>query len=196
MTSRFHKLSRSFYARSTLEVAADVVGKYIVYDSPDGKLVARIVEVEAYVGQDDPACHAAQGRTRRNEIMFGPPGYAYVYFIYGMYHCLNFVTEPENHAAALLLRAAEPVEGIDIMSRLSPGKKPIDLLSGPGKFCRSFGLTREQNGIDLCGDTLWLEDRHEPQPEIVRMSRIGIKEGQDRLWRFCDQNSPAVAHHS
>ena len=126
MSARNHKLSRSFYSRPTLAVAADLVGKFLVYHSPTGRLSARIVEVEAYIGRDDPACHAARGMTDRNAVMFGLPGFAYIYFIYGMYHCLNFVTEPEGSPAAVLLRAAEPQEGQDIMTRLSPGKRFYD----------------------------------------------------------------------
>jgi DNA-3-methyladenine glycosylase len=167
--------------------------KYIVYRSPSGELRARIVEVEAYVGEGDPACHAACGLTTRNQIMFGPPGFSYVYFIYGMYHCLNFVTEREGFPAAVLLRAAEPFEGIEVMRRLSPGKGDTGLLSGPGKFCRSFGLTREQNGLDLTGDVLFLEDRFEPAAEVVRSERIGVKSGNGLPWRFFDANSQAVS---
>ncbi|UCE23194.1 MAG: DNA-3-methyladenine glycosylase, partial [Candidatus Zixiibacteriota bacterium] len=114
-TNQRKKLPRSFYNRPTIEVARDLIGKYIVYASTAGLMSARIAEVEAYIGKDDPACHAARGKTRRNAVMFGKPGFTYIYFIYGMYHCLNFVTEKEGHPAAVLLRAAEPCEGIDIM---------------------------------------------------------------------------------
>jgi DNA-3-methyladenine glycosylase len=194
MPSRPHnKLPRSFYERHTLEVAPELLGKYIVYHSPHGKLSARIVEVEAYIGENDPASHAYRGKTPRNAIMFGPPGYAYIYFIYGMYHCLNFVTEPEGKAAAVLLRAAEPDEGEEIMQRLAGGKRSGALLGGPGKFCRAFGLTRAQNGLDLTGDRLYVENRSETVAHIRRTKRIGIKAGNDRLWRFVDADSPAVS---
>jgi DNA-3-methyladenine glycosylase len=190
---RFRKLSRAFYERPTLEVAPDILGKYIVYNSPQGKLSARIVEVEAYIGQDDPACHAARGKTKRNEVMFGLPGFTYIYFIYGMYYCLNFVTEPEGSPAALLLRAAEPDEGVAIMERNSRKRNGYELLNGPGKFCRSFGLTRRQNGIDLTGDLIYLEDRFNRVKNIVRARRVGIKNGTERLWRFYDKDSKAVS---
>ena len=192
-TSKFRKLTRSFYARPTLEVAPDLLGKYVVYHSPVGKLSAKIIEVEAYIGQDDPACHAARGRTQRNTVMFGPPGFAYIYFVYGMYHCLNFVTEPEGFPAAVLLRAAEPEEGKEIMSRLSPGNSGCDLLNGPGKFCRSFGLTREQNGLDLTGDRMYLENRLAAVKQIGHSTRIGVRNGADRRWRFYDIDSKAVS---
>ena len=154
---------------------------------------AKIVEVEAYIGQSDPACHAARGMTPRNRVMFGPGGFSYIYFIYGMYNCLNFVTEPKGKPAALLLRAAEPCEGLELMRQNSPRKKDMDLLSGPGKFCRSFGLTRKQNGLDLTGDTLWIEDRHETPPNIVQTKRIGINSGTELPWRFYDTDSQAVS---
>ena len=193
MMPRIRKLSRSFYNRPTLEVAPDIHGKYIVYDSPEGKISGRIVEVEAYIGQDDPACHAARGKTGRNAVMFGPPGHSYIYFIYGMYHCLNFVTEKKDFAAALLLRAAEPEEGVEIMRQRSPkAGRLLDLLNGPGKFCRSFGLTRAQNGLDLTGETLYLEDRGGEKVTIGRSRRIGIRNGRDKLWRFFDRASKAV----
>jgi len=195
MSSRnYRKLPRSFYERPTLEVAPDLLGKYIVYHSPWGKLSARIVEVEAYIGENDPASHAYRGRTPRNAIMFGPPGFAYIYFIYGMYHCLNFVTEPEGKAAAVLLRAAEPAEGEEIMRRLAGGKVGGALLGGPGKFCRAFGLTREQNGLDLTGDRLYVEDRSVTVAHIKQTTRIGIKAGNDRPWRFVDADSQAVSN--
>lgn len=192
-TKKFRKLAHSFYARPTLEVATELIGKYIVYHSAQGKLSAKIVEVEAYIGQDDPACHAARGRTRRNAVMFGPPGFTYVYFVYGMYYCLNFVTEPEGFPAAVLLRAAEPEEGNEIMSRLSPGNSGCDLLNGPGKFCRSFGLTREQNGLDLTGNRIYLEDRLIVVTQVEQSTRIGVKNGSDRQWRFYDRDSKAVS---
>ncbi|HVP07435.1 MAG TPA: DNA-3-methyladenine glycosylase [Candidatus Acidoferrum sp.] len=187
------KLTRSFYARPTLEVARDLLGKYIVYRTPSELFAARIVEVEAYVGEQDPACHAAPGPTPRNQIMYGSPGFAYIYFIYGMYHCLNFVTEPKGHPAAVLLRAAEPDEGIPSMIERAPRSPHRTILSGPGKFCRAFGLTVKQNGLDLTGPTLFVEDRGEASPEIAQSPRIGIKNGVEHLWRFIDRNSEAVS---
>ncbi len=187
------RLSRSFYARPTLQVAPDLLGKYLVYQSPYGTLSARLVEVEAYIGRHDPACHAFGGRTQRNAVMFGPPGVAYVYFVYGMYHCLNFVTEPEGAAAAVLIRAAEPDRGQDIMRRLSPRCAGMNLLNGPGKICRAFGLTREQNGLDLTGDRLYVEDRRVIVSDIAQTTRVGLRVGARLPWRFYDRKSPAVS---
>lgn len=192
-TNRYKKLPRSFYARPTLEVAGDIIGKHIVYHSPEGKLSARIVEVEAYIGHGDPACHAARGKTKRNEVMFGKAGVTYIYFIYGMYYCLNFVTETVGHPAALLLRAAEPAEGLDLMLQRDPAHRERGILSGPGKFCRAFGLTTEQNGLDLTGRQIYLEDRQAPAKKIVKTTRIGINHGQEHKWRFYDGQSSAVS---
>lgn len=193
MDKRARKLSRSFYDRPTGLVARDIIGKYIVYNSPKGRLTGRIVEVEAYIGHDDPACHAARGETERNRVMFGLPGFSYIYFIYGMYFCLNFVTEKKGFGAAVLLRAAEPCEGLETMYKNSPGiKKDGQLLNGPGKFCRAFGLTRQQNGLDLTGSILYLENRFEKTPRIGRSRRIGIRIGQDKLWRYFDVDSKVI----
>lgn len=191
--NRVKKLPRSFYSRPTLQVAADLIGKHIVYNSPVGRLSARIVEVEAYIGHDDPACHAARGMTGRNAVMFDKPGFTYIYFIYGMYHCLNFVTEPSGTPAAVLLRAAEPRLGLDVMRTNSPRQKDDRLLAGPGKFCRAFGLTRQHNGLDLTGRTIYLEDHHDQPGNIIRTPRIGINHAVERPWRFFDPGSAAVS---
>jgi len=170
-----------------------MLGKLLVYNSPVGRLAARIVEVEAYIGRNDPACHAARGLTERTRPMFGPPGFTYIYFVYGMYHCLNLVTEPEGRPAALLVRAAEPEIGLDTMLKLSGKRSPRGLLSGPGKLCRAFGLTRDQNNLDLTGDTIYIENRNAQVRRIQRSRRIGLKVGQDRLWRFYDADSTEVS---
>ncbi len=190
------RLPRSFYDRPTIEVARDLLGKRIVYRCGGQQLAARIVEVEAYVGQDDPACHAARGMTKRNEVMFGPPGFSYIYLIYGMYYCLNFVTESEGFPAAVLLRGAEPIEGLDVMLANSPEsacKAPDQILSGPGKFCRAFGLTVEQSGIDLTGEMLYLEDHDDVVQNVATSGRIGIQQATQRHWRFYDGDSIAVS---
>lgn len=193
---RSTRLTRSFYDRPTLEVSRDCLGKYLVYLSPDGKLAARIVEVEAYIGETDPACHAASGPSKRNEHLYGKPGTAYIYLIYGSYYCLNFVTEEDSFPAAVLLRAAEPVEGVEIMWKRTETVLPSSkLLSGPGRCCRSLGLTLDQNGYDMAlrDSILYLEDRHEPMPEVEVSPRIGITKAADRLWRFYDRDSNAVS---
>jgi len=173
-----------------------LLGKQVVYRTGEGTLSARIVEVEAYIGEDDPACHAAPGPTRRNQVMYGKPGVCYIYFIYGMYHCFNFVTERRGFPAAVLLRAAEPREGLDLMRRHSPKCRPGLILSGPGKFCRSFGLTVAQSGTDLTGPTLYLTENLEPKGEIVITNRIGINKGTELPYRFYLAESKAVSRRS
>ena len=159
------RLSREFYAQDTLEAARALLGKILVRRLDGEILAGRVVETEAYVGRCDKACHAyGYRRTARTETLFSQPGTAYIYLIYGMYHCLNFVTEPEGEPAAVLLRAIEPVAGIETMARLRYGDKPLtayrrkNFLNGPGKVCRALALTREENGLDLTGDTLFLCD--------------------------------------
>lgn len=188
-----HKLPRSFYNRPTLDVAQELLGKSIFFKLKHGMLSARIVEVEAYIGQDDPACHAARGETERNRVMFGRPGIAYVYFVYGMYYCFNIVTEAEGFPAAVLLRAAEPGQGIESMRRRSPNGGTDKILSGPGKFCRSFGLTTEHSGIDLTGNRLYLCDQTSDVGEIVTTGRVGIRKGVELPYRFFLADSQVVS---
>lgn len=187
------KLPRSFYDRSTLNVAHDLLGKTICYHSERGGLAARIVEVEAYIGEDDPACHAAPGPTRRNRVMYGKPGFSYIYFIYGMYYCFNIVTEREDYPAAVLLRAAEPLQGLDVMAEKSPRSRHSMILSGPGKFCRGFGLTGKQSGVDLTGSLIYLRENSLPVGEIVVTRRVGINRGVDLPYRFYLGDSSAVS---
>jgi DNA-3-methyladenine glycosylase len=185
------KLDRSFYRRSAATVAHDLVGKILVRRLPRGKLLrARIVETEAYVGAHDLACHAAKGRTTRTEVMFGDGGHAYVYFIYGMYDMFNIVTGAAGDAQAVLVRAAEPLNGWDAD------------LSGPGKLCRAMCITRALNGANLVsGDQLFLThdtaSSRRKSLRVVRTVRIGVdyaKHWKDELLRFVDADSPAVSH--
>lgn len=193
MSSSLIKLDRDFYLRPTLEVAQDLLGKYLVYNN-NGKIISvRLVEVEAYIGEDDPACHAAVGKTARNEIMYRIGGFCYIYFIYGMYFCLNIVTERDGFPAAVLIRGAEPIEGIDIMRENYPNAKNGRYTNGPGKLCKAFGLTREKNGLDLTGDCLYLENRNYEVKNIRKTARIGIKKGAKRKWRFFDFDSESVS---
>ncbi|MEZ5359581.1 MAG: DNA-3-methyladenine glycosylase [Candidatus Zixiibacteriota bacterium] len=177
------KLPRSFYLRPTLTVARELLGKTLVYHHPKGIIAAELVEVEAYIGEEDKACHAAVGRTERNAVMFGNGGFSYVYFIYGMYHCLNVVTEAKDSPAAVLIRAAEPIFGLDIIRANSPASDK-KYTNGPGKLCRAFGLDRSHNGLDLCGDTLYLLDTGKRPTSIQTSPRIGIKKSADCPWRF------------
>jgi DNA-3-methyladenine glycosylase len=187
------KLERDFYMRPTLRVARDLIGKYMVYRSTQGILSARLVEVEAYIGEDDPACHASVGRTDRNFVMYESGGFCYIYFIYGMYNCLNVVTEKKGFPAAVLIRGAEPVEGVDIMRKRYGGDDKNLLTNGPGKICKAFGLTRSENGLDLTGDRLYIEDRGYEPRKIMSSSRIGIRKGTDKKWRFFEANSPYLS---
>ena len=190
-------LSRTFYDRDTLEVARDLLGKYLVRRVDGAELVVRITETEAYVGAVDKACHAYGGRrTARTETLYARPGTAYVYLIYGMYHCLNFVTEPEGTAAAVLLRGVEAVSGTDLMAynRFGRGYEQLtadqrkNFLNGPGKVCRALALTRTHNGLDLtAGGELFLCAGEAPTGEIHVGKRIGIdyaEEAVDFPWRF------------
>lgn len=182
------KLGRSFYQRDTLEVARELIGHHLVYTDRGRRLVGRIVETEAYQGPEDLASHSARGhRSPRNEMMFGPPGYSYVYFIYGTWHCLNFVTRERGVPHAVLLRAIEPIAAID-------GKT-----NGPGLLCRSLGLDLRHNGLDLTGDTLFIESPRASEfvePLVQVSPRIGIGDkGEFTLspWRFFDANSKHVS---
>lgn len=161
-------LSRDFFRQPTLRVAQQLLGKRMVFNSITGV----ITETEAYIGQDDPACHAARGKTSRNAVMFGPPGFSYVYFIYGMYYCLNFVTEDEDKPAAVLIRGLKLLE------------PPSLHLDGPGKLCRHLGITRAHNGIDITTSDFFYVKDSTLTPAFEATPRIGIKQGQEKLWRF------------
>lgn len=156
------RLLRNFYARDTTTVAQDLLGKHVVHVVRGIERVGRIVEVEAYLGPHDLAAHSSKGRTARTEVMFGAPGHAYVYLIYGMHHCLNVVTEPEGHGSAVLIRAAEPLRNIS-------GKT-----SGPGLLCRALGVDRALNGADLLADRLYIVDPGPTEFRVVRRPRIGV----------------------
>lgn len=189
-------LDRTFFARDTLDVARDLLGKHLVRIWNGETLVGRITETEAYIGRCDKACHAyGYRRTARTETLFAPPGTAYIYLIYGMYHCLNFVTEAEGEPAAVLLRGLEPVDGLARMSLNRFGKMPGELtsyqkkhfLDGPGKVCKALALTRAQNGLDLCGQELLLCDAGETPSVIHTGPRIGIDYAEEAVqfpWRF------------
>jgi DNA-3-methyladenine glycosylase len=179
------RLDRDFYARPCLDVARDLVGKWIVHRRGRRALDGRIVEVEAYVGQEDQACHARFGPTRRARVLFGPPGHAYVYLIYGIYDCFNVVAEPDGRPAAVLLRALEP------------GPSVRGACDGPGKLCRALGITRAHNELDLVrGGALWIEDRGEPAPRLAATKRIGVDYAgawAAKPWRFVDAASTSLS---
>ena len=192
------RLARDFYARDTLTVARELLGQRLVRLVHGQELVGRIVEVEAYVGQGDQACHAARGRTARNAVMFGPPGCAYVYFIYGMHHCVNAVTEPEGSAAAVLIRAVEPLQGLDVMQQNRKGRQGIELTNGPAKLCYALEIDRGLNGADLVsGQALWIErDRAVADAEVASGPRIGVRGDERALtlpWRLWVRDHPYVS---
>lgn len=180
------KLKRSFYARDTLTVARELVGTHLIYMYEDRRLAGRIVETEAYQGPEDLAAHSSRGRTARTEVMFGPPGHAYVYLIYGIWDCLNIVSNAQGVPHAVLIRALEPVAG-------------IERTWGPGLLCRAMHIDRSLNGLDLCGDRLWIErprDWKRHALAIGTATRIGVDYAGEwalKPWRFFDLASPYVS---
>lgn len=190
------RLPRDFYARPTLTVARDLIGKTLVRQTSDGLAGGVIVETEAYIAAIDPAAHGYRGKTPRNAVMWGPPGYAYVYFTYGMHCCLNVVTEADGVAAAVLLRALEPTVGLDLM-RARRGERIADrdLARGPGRLCAALGLTLAENGADLESDALWIEETpaFPLDAPVVATPRIGITQAADWPWRFVLAGSPWVS---
>lgn len=199
LLERSESFPSGFYLRDTLEVAPGVIGAYLVSETPAGIVAGRIVETEAY-READPASHSYRGKTGRNLPMFAAGGIAYVYFIYGMHNCFNVVTEPEGAGCAVLIRAIEPVLNTEIMwSNRFPGK-PFEpglvsrIADGPGKLCRAMQINREHNGLPLsAGPLRILKGRDKPPPRVSVGPRIGIKRGADLLWRFYDEDSPAVS---
>ncbi len=191
-------LPRAFYEQPTLRVAQALLGCYLVREYRGQRLVGRILETEAYVGPDDQASHASVGKTQRNAVMFGPAGHAYVYVIYGIHHCLNVVTERPGYPAAVLIRALEPVAGIEIMRQLRGGRPDRELANGPGKLCQALAIDRRFNGHDLCaGRDLWIA-AGEPVPDdqIVTGPRVGVRGDERALrapWRFAIRGHPGVS---
>ncbi|MGE0444745.1 MAG: DNA-3-methyladenine glycosylase [Vicinamibacterales bacterium] len=180
-------LTKSFFDRPTLIVAKELLGKVLVHRTPAGVAAGMIVETEAYIGEDDPACHAAPGPTRRNAPLYGPPGIAYVYLNYGIHYLVNAVTEAEGQPAAVLIRALEPVRGLALMRRRrAPDGRHIDdadLCRGPGNLTRALGITLAENQLDLTGLRLFIEDRGLPVGRVAWGPRIGIRVAIDRPWR-------------
>jgi len=181
------RLGRDFYARSVHDVARDLIGCVVRH----GETAGRIVETESY-HMDEPACHAYAGLTERTRPLFGPPGHAYVYFSYGIHSLLNAVAEPEGTGAAVLIRALEPVDGLDVMRRRRGLERPIDLCSGPAKLTQALEIGLSLNGSSLVDGPIEVLER-ESEPRIVIGERIGITKAADLPWRFCDADSPHVS---
>jgi len=198
----FKPLPRSFYQAPTLQLAKDLLGTFLVHRSRGVSTIGRIVETEAYL-QDDPACHAYRGSTPRTRVMFGPPGHAYLYFIYGMYWCFNVVSAPPGTGEAVLVRALEPIHGIEGMRRRRAGcgKRLSDkaLCNGPGKLVIAMGMGPRQNGIDLTKPPLFLAGRAALGPDsfdprhILTGTRIGINKAAQHPYRFYLRNNPFVS---
>ena len=179
------KLSRSFYDRETSLVARDLLGKYLVHRRGEIVQIGRIVEVEAYLGPHDLAAHTSKGNTPRTRVMFGPPGHAYIYLIYGMHHCMNVVTEADGTGAAVLLRALEPIANLPNNTK------------GPGRLCKAMGLDLGHYGQDLCGDLLFIAQcEQDAKPAIVERPRIGVEYSGDwahKPLRFYIENNPYIS---
>jgi DNA-3-methyladenine glycosylase len=189
------RLPRSFLERPSLVVAPDLLGRVLVRAEPDGtRLRARIVETEAY-DEGDPASHSFRGPSPRTEVMFGPPGFLYVYFTYGMHWCMNVVTDTDGRGSAVLLRAAEPLDGIDVMRRRRAARADRDLLAGPARWTQAFGIDRAHDGVDLVrGDTIWIERGVPVGLERIGVTeRIGLTLARERQWRFVDRTSPFLS---
>ncbi len=187
---------RDFFDRDTVTVARELIGARVCLDGDT--VVARLVEVEAYLGEDDLASHAYRGLTPRSQIMFGEPGHLYVYFVYGMHHCANLVTEARGKAGAVLLRAAAVEQGADTIRsrRAATGGQIADdrLLSGPGNFCRGLGITRDDNGLDVCSVGARLRViPADDVPNIATAPRIGIRHNTEAALRFCLAGHPAIS---
>lgn len=199
------KLTRDFYSRDTLQVAKNLLGKILVHNIDGVLLKGRIVETEAYLGIKDKAAHSYGGRkTSRVQVMYGPSGFAYIYFIYGMYYCFNVVTQGEGIPEAVLIRGIEPLENIEQMA-IYRFNKPYDKLSkyekknltnGPGKLCMAYNIDKRLNGVDLCGNRLYIEEGEKQNFNIIQTKRIGIdyaEEAKDYLYRFYIENNPYIS---
>ena len=190
-------LPRSFYDRSTLDVARELVGMVLVHRSAEGVASGVIVETEAYIGEDDPACHASRGKTPRNAPLYEAPGLAYVYLNYGVHNLFNVVTEAEGRPAAVLIRALEPLDGVDLMvARRRDGRREIavsHLCRGPANLTRALGIRLDHNRASLVGGPVTIVDQGRAVGPICRGPRVGIRLGTDRPWRFWVKGHPSVS---
>lgn len=192
------KVNREFYNRDTFMVAEEILGKLLVHETEDGIVKGKIVEVEVYMGPHDKAAHSYGNRqSERTKIQYGQGGYAYVYLIYGMHSCMNIVTNTGGKPESILIRALEPVEGIELMKKRRKTDNLRMLCNGPGKLSQAMGISRENYGDDLCGDSLYLEYMETlPKESIMRTKRINIdyaEEAKDYLWRFVVKDNPYLS---
>jgi DNA-3-methyladenine glycosylase len=194
-------LPREFFERPSVQVAPDLLGCVLAHKTAAGVVAVRLVEVEAYAGEADPASHAFRGRTARNGVMFGPPGHAYVYFTYGMHFCVNLVCQPAGHASAVLLRAGRVIEGVPLARarRSAAARQPrdVDLARGPARLCEALGIDRSHDGADVTGPSSPLRVYAAPAPvraaDIGRGPRVGISRAADVPWRFWITGEPSVS---
>jgi len=185
------RLTASFYARDTVITARDLIGKRLVRQEGERRIAGMIVETEAYRGEEDLACHCRAGETPRTKIMYGPPGRAYVYFVYGMHWLLNFVTEKEGYPGAVLIRGIQPEEGLDLINKRRNGRPQKQWTNGPAKLCQAFGINGEMNGIDTCSENaiVFIEENMDIPPRLVQKTpRIGLdavpEPWKSKPWRF------------
>jgi DNA-3-methyladenine glycosylase len=185
---------QSFYTRPTLRVARDLLGQILVHETPQGIAAGRIVEVEAYLPKNDPGCHAAKGKTPRNQVMFGPPGHAYVYFCYGNHYLFNLVTEKNGTPGAVLIRALEPLKGLELMAKRRGGLEVSSrhLTNGPGKLVQALGIRRDHNQSSICQKPLYVQKAIRTG-KVRATTRIGITEGSGLLLRFYLEGSPYLS---
>ncbi|MCI0530437.1 MAG: DNA-3-methyladenine glycosylase [candidate division Zixibacteria bacterium] len=189
------RVSRQFFDLPTLELARALLGKLVVREIDGQSLSGRIVETEAYLGRKDPASHAFRGVTRRNSTMFGPPGYAYVYFVYGNHYCLNVVSGPDGTGEAVLVRALQPISGIEQMKRNRRQESETNLANGPGKLCQALSIDTRMNGTSFESDMLYLAEGNNSSKTIARSTRVGISKGKEKLWRFYLKDNPFVSNY-
>lgn len=193
-------LTKKFYSRPVLDVARDLLGKILVKKEGNKLLSGRIVEVEAYDGRIDEAAHSFNGMTERNEVMFREGGYFYVYFTYGVHHCCNVVTGKKDHGTAVLIRAVEPIDGIEIMTKRRFGKSKltakeiINLTNGPGKICQAFDFNRKYSGVHLTGNVVFILNQPKLKKSKIGISeRIGITKSKELIWRFFETGNPYLS---
>lgn len=188
-------LQRSFYEKDTLIVAKELLGKLLVHQTEVGTLVGRIVETEAYLGSMDPAAHSYKGQTQRTRAMFGSSGHAYIYFTYGMYYCFNVVAGGKQNGEGVLIRAIEPLTGIEQMKQNRKTEKEKNLTNGPGKLVIAMGITKDLYGHDLTTPPLYLDEDLETKKEfkIVETTRIGISQAKDLAYRFYIKDNPWIS---
>lgn len=186
-------LNKSWYKKDTVVIARELLGKYLVHETPEGTTIGKIVETEAYLSTQDLASHSARGETKRNKAMFQEPGHSYIYFIYGNYYCFNVTTAEKGIGEAVLIRALEPVEGLALMKKRRNDMNIYNLCSGPAKLVIANGITKDLDGHDLTEHPLFIEDTENQKFEIIQTTRIGITKSAELPLRFYIKDSPFIS---